>query len=66
MTQAMFQVLIVEDDERIRDLVKMLLESQHYRVVEAEPPRAARQRHVTIGRTLSSSTSVCRTATDFP
>lgn len=36
MTQAMFQVLIVEDDERIRGLVKMLLESQHYRVVEAE------------------------------
>ncbi len=36
MTQAMFQVLIVEDDERIRGLVKMLLESQHYRVAEAE------------------------------
>jgi two-component system KDP operon response regulator KdpE len=31
----MFQVLIVEDDERIRSLVKMLLESQHHRVVEA-------------------------------
>jgi two-component system KDP operon response regulator KdpE len=36
LTQAMFLVLIVEDDERIRGLVRMLLESQHYRVVEAE------------------------------
>jgi two-component system KDP operon response regulator KdpE len=32
----MFLVLIVEDDSRIRGLVRMLLESQHYRVVEAE------------------------------
>jgi two-component system KDP operon response regulator KdpE len=32
----MFQVLIIEDDERIRGVVKMLLESQHYRVIEAE------------------------------
>ncbi len=36
MTQAMFLVLIVEDESRIRGLVRMLLESQHYRVVEAE------------------------------
>lgn len=36
MTQAMFLVLIVEDDERIRGVVRTLLESQHYRVVEAE------------------------------
>lgn len=35
MTQAMFLVLIVEDDERIRGIVRLLLESQHYRVVEA-------------------------------
>ena len=32
----MFLVLVIEDDERIRGLVRMLLESQHYRVVEAE------------------------------
>jgi two-component system KDP operon response regulator KdpE len=32
----MFQVLIVEDDAGIRGVLRMLLESQHYRVVEAE------------------------------
>lgn len=36
MTDAMFLVLVVEDDERIRALLRVLLESQHYRVVEAE------------------------------
>jgi two-component system KDP operon response regulator KdpE len=36
MTQAMFQVLIVEDDAGIRSVLRMLLESQGYRVVEAE------------------------------
>ena len=32
----MFLVLIVEDDNRIRDIVRVLLESQRYRVAEAE------------------------------
>jgi two-component system KDP operon response regulator KdpE len=36
MTQAMFQVLIVEDDAGIRGVLRMLLESQGFRVVEAE------------------------------
>ena len=36
MTEAMFRVLIVEDDAGIRSMLKVLLESQHYRVVEAE------------------------------
>jgi two-component system, OmpR family, KDP operon response regulator KdpE len=36
VTDAMFLVLIVEDDAAIRGMLKMLLESQHYRVVEAE------------------------------
>jgi two-component system KDP operon response regulator KdpE len=36
MTQAMFLVLIVEDDAGIRGVLRMLLESQGYRVVEAE------------------------------
>jgi len=36
VTQAMFLVLIVEDDAGIRGIVRTLLESQHYRVVEAE------------------------------
>ena len=36
MTEAMFLVLIIEDDAGIRDVLRVLLESQHYRVVEAE------------------------------
>ncbi len=36
MTEAMFLVLIVEDDAGIRGMLRVLLESQHYRVVEAE------------------------------
>ncbi|MGO9039885.1 MAG: response regulator [Steroidobacteraceae bacterium] len=36
MTQAMFLVLIVEDDPGIRGVLRMLLDSQQYRVVEAE------------------------------
>ena len=36
MTEAMFRVLIIEDDAGIRGMLKVLLESQHYRVVEAE------------------------------
>ena len=36
MTHAMFLVLIVEDDAGIRSVLRMLLESQQYRVVEAE------------------------------
>jgi two-component system KDP operon response regulator KdpE len=36
MTEAMFQVLVVEDDTGIRKVLQTLLESQHYRVVEAE------------------------------
>jgi len=36
VTEAMFLVLIIEDDAGIRDMLRVLLESQHYRVVEAE------------------------------
>jgi len=36
MTDAMFRVLVVEDDLGIRQLLRTLLESQGYRVVEAE------------------------------
>ena len=36
MTEAMFLVLIIEDDAGIRGMLRVLLESQHYRVVEAE------------------------------
>jgi len=35
MTQAMHRVLIVEDEAGIREVVRTLLESEHYRVVEA-------------------------------
>ena len=36
MTETMFRVLIIEDHAGIRDMLRVLLESQHYRVVEAE------------------------------
>jgi two-component system KDP operon response regulator KdpE len=36
VTHAMFLVLIVEDDVDIRGVLRMLLDSQQYRVVEAE------------------------------
>ena len=36
MTQAMYLVLIVEDDAGIRGVLRTLLEAQHYRVAEAQ------------------------------
>lgn len=36
MTQAMHRVLVVEDDADIRNVLRALLESEKYRVVEAE------------------------------
>ena len=36
MTEAMFLVLIIEDDAGIRGVLRMLIESQQYRAVEAE------------------------------
>jgi two-component system KDP operon response regulator KdpE len=36
MTEAMFLVLVVEDDSGIRGVLRTLLESQHYRVAETE------------------------------
>ena len=36
MTEAMFMVLVVEDDAGISGVLRTLLESQHYRVVAAE------------------------------
>src|SRR6185295_19256186 len=36
MTQAMHRVLVVEDDPDIRNVLRALLESEKYRVVEAE------------------------------
>jgi two-component system, OmpR family, KDP operon response regulator KdpE len=36
MTQAMRRVLVVEDDAGIRNVVRVLLEAEKYRVVEAE------------------------------
>jgi len=35
MTTAMFLVLVIEDDDALRSMLRLLLESQHYRVVEA-------------------------------
>jgi two-component system KDP operon response regulator KdpE len=36
MTQAMHQVLVIEDEPAIRNIVRVLLETDHYRVVEAD------------------------------
>ena len=36
MTQTMHQVLVIEDDAAIRDVLRVLLQAEHYRVVEAE------------------------------
>jgi len=36
MTQAMHQILVVEDDPAIRGVLRALLESEHFRFIEAE------------------------------
>lgn len=36
MTRAMHQVLVIEDEPGIRNIVRVLLETEHYRVVEAD------------------------------
>ncbi|MBS0417421.1 MAG: response regulator [Proteobacteria bacterium] len=36
MTQAMHQVLVVEDERDIRNILRALLETEHYRCIEAE------------------------------
>ena len=40
MTQAMHSILVIEDDPAIRNVLRVLLQAEHYRVVEA--PTAAR------------------------
>lgn len=41
MTGAMHQVLVVEDDDAIRSVLRVLLEAENYRVVEATTARRA-------------------------
>jgi two-component system, OmpR family, KDP operon response regulator KdpE len=36
MTQAMHQILVIEDDAAIRNVLRVLLEAEQYRVIEAE------------------------------
>ena len=36
MTQSMHQILVIEDDADIRNVLRVLLQAEHYRVVEAE------------------------------
>ena len=36
MTEAMHQVLVIEDEPAIRGVLKVLLEAEHYRVIEAD------------------------------
>lgn len=35
MTQAMYQILVIEDDPGIRDVLRVLLQAEQYRVIEA-------------------------------
>jgi len=35
MTQAMHQILVIEDDDAIRNVVRLLLQAEQYRVIEA-------------------------------
>ena len=41
MTRAMHQVLVVEDEPGIRHVLRVLLEADHYRVIEAETAKRA-------------------------
>ncbi len=41
MTQAMHQILVVEDDAAIREVLRVLLTAERYRVVEADTARRA-------------------------
>jgi len=41
MTDAMHQVLVVEDDDDIRHVLRVLLEAENYRVIEAATARRA-------------------------
>ncbi len=41
MTQAMHQILVVEDEPGIREVLRVLLEAENYRVVEAETAERA-------------------------
>ena len=41
MTRAMYQVLVVEDDPGIRQVLRVLLEGENYRVIEAETAERA-------------------------
>jgi two-component system KDP operon response regulator KdpE len=36
LTEAMHQVLVIEDEPAIRNVLKVLLEAEHYRVIEAD------------------------------
>src|ERR1700761_2318681 len=36
MTQSMHQVLVIEDDPDIRNILRALLETEHYRFIEAD------------------------------
>jgi two-component system KDP operon response regulator KdpE len=36
MTQAMHQVLVIEDEPAIRGVLRVLLEAEHYRCIEAD------------------------------
>ena len=36
MTQSMHQILVIEDDADIRNVLRVLLQAEHYRVIDAE------------------------------
>jgi len=62
MTQAMHQILVIEDEPGIRAVLRVLLEAENYRVIEAG--NAARGEIEYVFGTLDSSPKVPWDATD--
>ncbi len=63
MTQAMHQVLIIEDEPAIRGVLRALLEAEGYRCIEARHRAArARSRRAPTSPTCCSSIWACPTA----
>ena len=63
VTQAMHQVLVIEDEPAIRNILRALLGGDDYRFIEAETARAPRSKRAATSPICCSWTSACPTAT---